>query len=102
MRPRILLHYPEYYTPFQLSPPVKKGYYENECFGLGSLSRFYMILNTLDLECFFLENYLVIKIIAASKNAFQNMGAERFQQMITDKKVSIQILLKNDVELKHY
>ena len=39
---------------------------------------------------------------APSKNAFQNMGAYRFQEMITNKKVSLQILLKNDVELKYY
>ena len=39
---------------------------------------------------------------APSKNAFQNMDAQRFQQAITNKKVSLQILLKNDVELKYY
>ena len=67
--------WPEYYTPFQLSPSVKKEYYGNECFGLGSLLRFYVILNTLDCEYFFLEHFSVIKIIVPSKNAFQNMGA---------------------------
>ena len=35
---------------------------------------------------------------ALSKNAFQNMGAQRFQQMITKQKVSLQILSENDVE----
>ena len=35
-----------------------------------------------------------IKTIAPSKNAFQNMGALRFQQMITNKKVNLQILSK--------
>ena len=50
----------------------------------------------------FFEHFLGIKTIAASKNEFQNMGAWRLQQMFTDKKVSIQILLKNDVELNYY
>ena len=39
---------------------------------------------------------------APSKNAFQNMGAQRFQELITNKKVSLQILSKIDVELKYY
>ena len=55
---------PECYTPFQLSLSVKKGYCGNECFGLGSLSRFYMILNTLDLEYFFLEHSFFSKVTA--------------------------------------
>ena len=33
-----------------------------------------------------------------SKNAFQNMGAQRLHQLITNKKVSQQILSKNNVE----
>ena len=50
----------------------------------------------------FFEHFSGIKTIAASKNEFQNMGAWRLQQMFTDKKVSIKILLKNDVELNYY
>ena len=79
---------------------------KNECQNLGALqncslknciSEHWYTLRLLPQKMHF--GTLVHIKTAPSKKAFQNMGAYRFQQMITNKKVSPQVLSKNDVGL---